>query len=428
MVSSKKQTNNLHLHKVTGCIDDSFVGIKIKNNRIDFYYPEAYNLANEKDINTFRRDFLSIINTISIAKTLSEDRAKIETTLSGEDSFAMHSYLWIIKDFLLNGFYVNREKILKRNQRGRINWKRTIQTQPIVSKGNIIYTDIIVEVPNQTDNIIVEIHKYCVKKSIEIVGWLFGLTPNLVENNGFNNSKKKQYVAILQTEISVTFDDKKKERLNHMLKVIQGVNGATDSDEFVYGVDSYYYIFERMIDHIFGNVENISDFNPRSNWYLKQNRFEKTPSSELRPDTILLDKESKTAYILDSKYYRFGITGVSSDLPESTSIQKQITYGEYVQQNHSHEQIENIRSAFILPYNKKSNKWGFNNNLEYIGFSKADWKDNQETHQLIYAFLIDLKHVITTWNLTSSHIDDIDILTTLIENAVIESQQIPKND
>lgn len=423
MASSENKINNLFCHKVTGKIDDSFVGIKIRNNRIDFYYPEAYEISDFDDISNFRKDIIAILNTIAIAKTMSVDKAKIETSLSEASSFALHSYLWIIKDFLTNGIYINREKVLKRNQRGRVNWKRTLQNQPIVSEGNIVYTDLVVEVPNQTDNVIVEIHKYCIHKSLEIIGWLFGISQNVVNAKPFNESKKKMYTAILHSELSNTFDDLKKIRLNHMLKVINGIDGNDDGSEFVYGVDSYYYIFERMIDSIFGNVEDISKFNPKANWYLKRDNYSRTPTSELRPDTVLIVKETKTAYILDSKYYRFGTTGQNSDLPESTSIQKQITYGEYIKQNQIGYGIDNIRSAFLLPYNKNHNQFGYNNNLEYIGYSMAEWKNNEEDHQVIYAFLIDLRHTINTWNILNSHFEDINILVKNIEDEVNRSNQ-----
>lgn len=418
MASSESILHNFKGHSVTGSIDDSFIGIKIKNDRIDFYYPEAYDLSSVSDIKSFRKDVIAILNTISIAKSLSIDKARIESSLAENTSFALHSYLWIIKDYLVNGVYVNREKEYKFNQRGRINWKRTLQNQPIISKGNVIYKDVVVEVPNQRDNVIVEIHRHCIRKSLEYIGWLFGLAPDIIETTPFSEGKKPYYLSVIKKELNNTFDDMKKLRLTHMLKVLAGIDGDSDGTEFVYGVDSYYYIFERMIDSIFGNVEDISKFNPKSNWYLKKDGYTKSPSSELRPDTILIDDVTKTAYILDSKYYRFGTTGLNNDLPESTSIQKQITYGEYMKENYLGNNIENIRSAFLLPYNCRDNKFGLTHNLEYIGYSKAEWKDNKEEHQIIYAFLIDLKHTIQTWNVRNSHGEDIHCLIDGIEQEV----------
>ena len=43
----------------TGLGEDKFVGIKIDNNRIEFHYPETFNLASEdKDL---RKDIISIL-------------------------------------------------------------------------------------------------------------------------------------------------------------------------------------------------------------------------------------------------------------------------------------------------------------------------------------------------------------------------------
>lgn len=95
---------NLILHSVTGKIDNSFIGIKIKNNIIEFYYPESYQLADYKsNFKEFRKDILSILGTIKIAKTLSLNKAKIESSLSN-NNFAIFSYLWIIKDYLIMAF------------------------------------------------------------------------------------------------------------------------------------------------------------------------------------------------------------------------------------------------------------------------------------------------------------------------------------
>lgn len=418
---------NLHIHKVTGKVDNSFVGIKIRNNIIDFYCPESYDLTNyDFDFKQFRTDVLAILGTIKIAKTLSLDKAKIESTLSN-NNFAILSYLWIIKDYLSNGFYVNREKVLKKNQNGRINWKRTLQTEPIVSNKNIIYKDIIVEVRNDLDNIIVDIHKYCVKKSIDFIGWLFNLNSKTIETKPFNNAIKTQYIHALKSEIDKSFDDYKKLRLNHMLKVLEGLDGDNNNDEFVYGVDQYFYIYERMIDSIFGNQKDLDAFNPKANWYLVSDNYNKTPSSPLRPDSIFIDKNTNIAYILDSKYYRYGFTKDISDLPEVTSIQKQITYGEYLKKNNK-DNVKDIRNAFILPYNMNNNKFDTNELIHYIGFSMAEWKDNDANkYESIYAFLIDLKHVIKHWN-KSNHSEDINKLISLIEAAIVEKDNLERNN
>lgn len=113
--TSKKDAVDVKInyHKVTNKIDDSFIGIKIRNGKIDFYFPETYNF-DETSIETSRDDVLAILQTISIAKTHSDSKIKIESTFSNNEAIPLLSYLWIIRDYLINGFYINRERVLKR--------------------------------------------------------------------------------------------------------------------------------------------------------------------------------------------------------------------------------------------------------------------------------------------------------------------------
>lgn len=397
--------NNFYPHSVTGKTDDSFVGLKIIGNEIHFYYPESFRF--DMNAPTVRNDIIALLRTIDVAKTSSKEALRVNNINKRDEDFALLSYLWVIQDFLANGFYINREKRYKLNQSGRVNWKRTMRQQPIVSNGNIIYQNLVVEVKSSVDNILVEIHKYCVKKSIDFIGWLFNLNSNFIETKPFNESVKKLYVATLEGELYKTFDDDKRVRLQHLLKVIVGLDARDDNSEFVYGVDSYYYIFERMIDSIFGNIKDLRDFNPKAKWQLVRNNYKETNSSELRPDTIIVKEND--VFILDSKFYRFGYTGKEEDLPETTSIQKQITYGDYIKKNVTKVHIDHIYNAFLLPYDKTRPVFESTANIQYIGFAKSSWKDNKANHELIHSFLIDLHHVVKTWN-RMSHDEDINFL------------------
>ena len=56
-------------------------------------------------------------------------------------------------------------------------------------------------------------------------------------------------------------------------------------------------------------------------------------NAELEPDTTML--HDNKIYVIDAKFYKFGVSGNPGDSPESSSINKQITYGEYIA---THEQ------------------------------------------------------------------------------------------
>ena len=408
---------NFHPHIVTGEIDNSFVGLKIVGNDIHFYYPEAYHFEFTDENTDLRHDILDLLKTISIAKTHSKDSCSVYNIHNNYNNFALYSYLWIIRDWLYNGFYINREKKYKFNQNGKINWKKTLNQQPIVSNGNIVFNNIVVEVKDTVDGVMLDIHKYCVKKSLEYIGWLFNINSKVIGTVSFNENIKKQYTRALKVELDRTFDDVKKLRLNQMMNIIVGLDTSNDSENFIYGVDSYHYIFERMIDSVFGTVKDLKLFNPKASWRLVKNGYKEKEASSLRPDTILIKDD--VAYILDAKFYRFGVTGDERHLPETAAIQKQITYGDYLKKINSSKKDDNVKkifNAFIIPYDSKKNNFGFDKILEYIGYAKTEWKDNKNEHNYVYSFLIDLKHVVHTWN-SINHTDDIDILIKEISNA-----------
>lgn len=393
------------LHSVTNEENNSFVGLRIRNDEIHFHYPESYSIADISNKKSFRNDIINIIRTIALAKSRTSTNNQSDNGLASSEQFAIMSYLWIIRDFISNGYYRNSEKIYRTNGKGKINWKKTLETDPIVSNGNIIYNNIVVAVRNDCDDVITEAHKWCVFDSVRKIGWLFGISEKSVFVPRTPKSVMKKYVSAIKTELMRTFDDAKKMRLNHMLKVLVGIDDSDRTKEIVYGVDKYHYVYESMVDYIFSNVSNITKYNPNANWYLKKYDYKPFEASSLRPDTIRLEsiKEStddkKVAYILDAKFYRFGTTGNIKDLPTTTSIQKQITYGDNIVCNLQKEKnIQCVYNAFILPYNKYNNTFGYKDDLEYIGFSESNWRKDELSHTRICAFLLDTKHLISTWS------------------------------
>ena len=180
-----------------------------------------------------------------------------------------------------------------------------------------------------------------------------------------------------------------------------------------------------MVDYVFSNVTDITKYNPNAKWYLKKNGYAPKDASSLRPDTIRLEPipsdsntDEKVAYVLDAKFYRFGTTGNESDLPTTTSIQKQITYGEYVKMMKPGV-YEEIYSAFVMPYSKKTNihRDRFNKDIEFIGVARAKWIDSQgETNRNIAGILLDTKFLINNW--VRKNQDNINDIIDVIENNI----------
>lgn len=407
--------DNLVPHIATGEADNSFVGLKIIGNQIHFYFPESYHF-NADDFE--RDDFLDLLKTISIAKSSSADTAETYNSHKEETELALLSYIWILEDYLKNGYYINSEIILRANQRGKVNWKRTFQQQPIISGGNIVYPNLMTEVKSPQDTILIEAHRYCVKKSASLIGWIYGVTPEVIEAATNADKMVPRYLAAIKSELDCTFDDEKHARLEHMENVLIGLDEISEDSNIVYGVDTYYYVFERMIDSIFG-TEKVEEYYPTFNWHLKYStKADGLAGPTIRPDTIMRT-DVDDIYIIDSKFYRYGSLDLSQTkgLPEASSIVKQITYGSYVQSEHPNNRIYNV---FILPYDAQSANAKMieetDKNLVYIGEVSSGW-ESDKTYGHIYTFLVDLRYVVKTWN-KLVHEEDRDKLVNLLNDNI----------
>lgn len=405
---------NLIPHIVSG---DTFIGLKLLDNKIHFYYPETYHFDPD---NYERNDFLDLLLTVGIAKSFSDGNAETEASRINGNELALLSYIWIIEDFMKNGFIFNKERTKKINQKGKVNWKRTFMQQPLISDGNVIYKDIVVEIDKPSFTTLTEAHKFCIKKSLMLLGWIYGLSAKMIEIPNNPELQTDKYLFAIREELNLTFDDDEQKRLKHMENVILGLDELTDMDNVIYGVNSYHYIFEQMINYIFG-TEKVSDYYPSFYWNLEFSMDKNLSGPTIRPDTIMKDLARNEIYIIDSKFYRYGIQNLSQTkgLPEASSIIKQVTYGSYVQNKYPDAKVFNI---FLLPYDSMSQngKQIDNNNpqkIVYVGNVSSDW-DNNKTYGKIYTFLVDLRFVVKCWN-RIDHSEERNMLLNLMHKVLV---------
>ena len=391
----------------SNAIDDTYVGIKFIDDEVKVYFPLGYEVPEENS--ECRKSIINLMKIISVGNHLINSDSKLLTNDGKEDQIPFNSFVWVINDYLNNGLYVDREKIYKQNQNGKINWKKTLNTKFYVSGKNVAYLNPYVEKNTLEDNIITDIHAYCVKVSVEYIGWVFG-NISVPENNIIEN-RLNYYITILNKEIILSFDDRKKTLLINMKKILEMSSRSNKSKLKSYGTYQYEYIWEYMVNKVYGN-ERIDKYFPNSKYHLIG--FDKAiESSSLRPDSIL--SVEKDIYILDSKYYKYGITRNPLHLPNTDSIQKQITYGEHIENNYKYEKIYN---AFILPYNKYKNPFELSNNIEYVGFSESSWKSESSNkyYEKVSIILIDTRYLIDCY--TRCNDNNVDKLISSIQKIV----------
>ncbi len=370
--------------------NDLFVGIKLEEKDISITFPLGYDCSVCED-DLLRKDIVSLITVLQKVEKSGTIPSSLEVKDSSLSNFPILSYQHIILDYLKNGYITEKEVLYNTGTKGKINWKHTIQKKkPHLCNKDIIYLDFIVKRNIlSNDAVLTKIHEFCVYESFVKLGWLF--TEMLPQKPRIQFNKKK-FISFLIDIKSKTYDDKKILLINSMIDVINSIiNKDYLKNSFTYGTYHFEIIWEQLIDKVFGDIDK-EQYYPQANWSLIDGQ--KLQSSFLRPDTII--KKDGKIYIIDAKYYKYGVTHNKNHLPPTTSIHKQITYGEYINCNHFKQRNLNeddltVYNIFLLPFNKSKNN---DSEYKYFGTATADWKNNSATYETVHGVFLDMKHLI----------------------------------
>ena len=109
------------------------------------------------------------------------------------------------------------------------------------------------------------------------------------------------------------------------------------------------------------------------------------------PDTIMI--YNGKYYILDAKCYKYGWTGIPAHLPNASSINKQITYGEYLER-YMGVNADSLFNAFIMPFNKAKNFFDIKENVGNIGEAVGDWRNNKKYYERIQGIVMDTRYLM----------------------------------
>lgn len=393
----------------TNIESDVFVGIRRKDEYYEVSFPLGYHRS--EDEKGLRKDILSLINVL--AKNTDKKESEIYVGLNQNDptGIPVQAYLYIIKDFFERGYYKERDTHRQIAKRGKIDWSRTIKTQkPLLQDNEAYYLDFVVKKNTiNEDELITLVHKYCVYESFEKFGWLFTSFVPPEPKTGLN---RKMMLVVVNDKLQNTFNDRNKQLFRNMIAVIKSTKGDVES-EFRYGTYRFEYVWEKMIDRVFGISEK-EEYFPKTTWSLSDCR--KHDNAFLKPDTIMI--HSGKVYVLDAKYYKFGWSGAPGHLPESTSINKQITYGEYIAEDEKFMKDGNhptVYNAFIMPYDSRGKRFPTKTPIHYIGSATSDWKGDDKKYENVLGILMDVKYLMSI----DSRMDQSEILklAELIEDS-----------
>ena len=383
---------------------DDFVGLRFNNGHPSVIFPRGYHLPS--DDSQCRKEILRLIATINKFSGRHEGETTKNNAEEIDLNMPIQSYQYVIYDFLLHGYYTEKEIRYVENQRGKIHWKRTIQKeQPQINNGNVVYLNFITKVNKINDNnLITRIHEYCVYESFQKLGWLF-LEKDIRPKKPSIKLNRGTFISVLKQELGSTFNNQKRILLQSMINIISQVDEKID-DRFnaSFGVYRFEYVWENLVDYVFGET-NKEEYFPHASWHIINGNVHE--SSALEPDTIML-YQGKT-YILDAKYYKYGITRIPMHLPGTSSIQKQITYGEYVATS-GRAAKNDIYNAFVMPFD-----CGGAEPYQFVSVGTADWIDyskETENYNYVLGILLDTSYVINTY--AKHNLKEIETLSDLI--------------
>lgn len=390
---------------------DSFVGISCENGDIKLFLPLGFPISdNDKQLQS---DILLLLRTLSVTTT-KHDSTLADSSISADDhAFPVQAYLFLIADYYNRGYYKERDASLQVAHRGKIDWNRTIKTiNPYVSDDEALYLKFVVRKNQKRENeLITRIHEYCVYDSFVKMGWLFTAATPPKPSIQFN---KRLFKSIVHSKLSHTFNDQNKKLFSNMLAVIEQMCDADAPLSYKFGTNRFEYVWEKMIDMAYGIIGKEQYF-PQTMWQLSQ---EKHNNAFLEPDSIMI--WNNNVYVLDAKYYKYGATQKAKDLPESTSINKQITYGEYIAEQEKFKTIHGssfqVFNAFLMPFDSASQIWKSDTCVLRIGEATSSWKEGKKVYERIQGILIDVRYLMKIYNRASSK--EISSLATCIEEAI----------
>lgn len=360
--------------------NSEYIGITFNKGKLKVIFPRGYKLSsNDKDL---KEDILILIKSFDKyvkskkAKSCSEEEKDL-TTGKG-DNFSMINAIWLLNDYESNGLYKEYIHRYKIDKKGNINWAKTIKSMiPYISGNDLAYLDFVVkEKNNDINNIILLTQKYIIGKCIDTIGWLY---PS-IKIEGPNKLPYTHSVCInlLKKELRLVNVDKTKRLLIHMIDFLENDGDEKDTSSFKeYKTKYFMNIWEDMLNDVLGN-DDPSKYYPKAIWEIDG---KETNASNLRPD-IILNSDEKT-YVIDAKYYKYGITELIEHLPQSSDINKQMLYSEYIKKNTGRKSYD----AFILPY--KSNT---KNTFQFVG--NAMLENGVYDNKKVVCILADTKDIM----------------------------------
>ena len=380
-----------------------YIGFDLEANAGRFIFPCRYIASGQENAADAEREKGQKEEAKKIISLIKRVQKEFSLGGSGDEAFQFYSMIWLIRDYIDNGYYTETERVVHRGSQGKIDWKHTLRHSGIYFDGNnLLYRDFYVR-RNKLDeaNLLAQIYKCCLAYSAECIGFLYNVSQTERSVFRMDSSADVGFMFYhVQKELGRTFNSYKQMLLRHLMTILKGRQGKIRAVSLCMHDKEFEYVFEFLVNSVFG-TEVVQDFYNEYGYKIDDKRFS---ASKLRPDTIMRNPMmggTPDFYVIDAKYYNYGYTENPRDLPQASAIAKQIGYNHYLRRREN----KTFYSIFLLPFAKEAEE----KPVKYIGYAanassllscadKRDKMDNEdEKMDKVAVCLVDLKTLVDVY-------------------------------
>jgi hypothetical protein len=296
-------------------------GVLIYRNNFIVVFPKAYSVPKEEKA---KKEHIQVLfNVLLRYKREADFTPEEEELLGGENGLYSENLLTayrLIQDFTQNGLLLKQIRIKTSSNSGLTDWTATInKRQPVFSGKSVVYIDTISRKTTvDRQNQLLLLHKYCVFKSLEKYGWLFGLSSENAELDVTELNCDISYaINFLTKEMNSTFVEREINVIKMIRDFLSGIELENDEERLETLVTPYFQnVWELICGSIFSNqYKTLKQIIPKLNWEIDSSAVVQPQ----RPDIMFL--RDQVLYILDAKYY-----DTDSNLPGWHDVVKQLFY------------------------------------------------------------------------------------------------------
>ena len=287
--------------------------------------------------------------------------------------FAVADFL--LRDFMINGYYQSFREEIFENGKGEISWDETINlTSPFFVKRTPYYLNTMnKEIESDLSNFILAVHKSiiyeCYKKYGSILGYSF-LNVSKPRRTILELGPIQFILKNLKKELYITFIDQRIRLIKSMIAFLNEEYNSLHSNLSLYGTKSFEYIWEYICGYIFNNqYKEYISLIPPVRWLEFSTNQIKTKGKP-RPDILkIYEDESGKKYfiIIDAKYFNIKFwKGELIGNPDVYDVEKQILYEKLFKPHFPEYEFGNV---FLFPNELGQNNYNFFGavNMDFIG-------------------------------------------------------------